>query len=79
MSVAYPTLAGEIAKRGIKKSIIAERIGLSQRSLYNKLSGSVSFTWDEAMTITKIFFPDLDPTALFERNDNTGDDPHDPE
>ena len=73
MSVAYPTLAGEIAKRGIKKSIIAERIGLSQRSLYNKLSGSVSFTWDEAMTITKIFFPDL------ERNDNTGDDPHDPE
>lgn len=73
MSVAYPALAGEIAKRGIKKSAIAKHIGISERALYNKLSGSVSFTWDEVVEINSCFFPDFNPTQLFARASTTQD------
>lgn len=67
MKIAYPTLVGEIAKRGIKKSSIAKHIGISDRALYNKMSGAVSFTWDEVVAINDNFFPDLDKNALFKR------------
>jgi len=67
MYVVYPTLIGEIAKRGIKKSAIAKQLGISERTLYNKLSGAVSFTWDEAIEINSCFFPDFDPMSLFAR------------
>ena len=73
MNVTYPTLESEIAKRGIKKTTMAKRIGISPRSFYNKLSGSVSFSWDEAIAITKMFFPDIDPTHLFYRTDKVQD------
>lgn len=67
MQIAYPMLVGEIAKRGIKKSSIAKRIGISDRALYNKMSGAVSFTWDEVVEINSCFFPDLDKNVLFAR------------
>ena len=54
--VAYPVLAGEIAKRGIKKKTIAERIGVCDKSLNNKLNGRVPFTWPEVKTIRHQFF-----------------------
>lgn len=71
MPVIYPTLIGEIAKRGIKKSVIAERINISERALYNKLSGLSSFTWEEVCAIKGCFFPDMDQTSLFARAENT--------
>ena len=71
MSVAYPMLAGEIARRGIKKRSIAKHIGISERALYNKMSGAVSFTWDEVVAINSCFFPDLDKNSLFKRADQT--------
>lgn len=67
MLAAYPTLIGEIAKRGIKKSAIAKHLGISERALYNKLSGVASFTWEEVLAINTCFFPDFDPTSLFTR------------
>ena len=68
MQVVYPELNGEISKRGIKKNAIAKRIGISERAFYNKLSGAVSFTWDEVMAINTCFFPDLNPEQLFKRD-----------
>ena len=65
MLVVYPVLVGEIAKRGIKKKTIAESIGVCSRSLNNKLTGRVSFTWPEVSTIQKTFFPDMTPDHLF--------------
>ena len=65
MKVIYPTLTGEIAKRGIKKSVIAGRLGISEKALYNKLSGAASFTWDEALKINSCFFPDIEVKDLF--------------
>ena len=65
MKPVYPNLVGEIAKRGIKKSVIAERIGISERTLYNKLYGIAEFTWPEIRTINSCFFPDMDKDTLF--------------
>lgn len=66
--VYYPTLAGEIAKRGIKKKAIAEHLGICNKSLNNKLSGRVPFTWEEVKLIRSQFFPDMSPDDLFETN-----------
>ena len=62
--VRYPILAGEIAKRGIKKKAIAKSIGVC-----DKLAGNAPFTWPEVKTIRHQFFPDLDPDYLFEENE----------
>lgn len=65
--VYYPMLEREIAGRGIKKKIIAESIGVCNRSLNNKLTGRVPFTWPEVETIRSKFFPDMTPETLFSR------------
>lgn len=66
--VYFPTLAGEIAKRGIKKKTIAENLGVCDKSLNNKLSGRVPFTWPEVVSICQTFFPDMSPEELFSAN-----------
>lgn len=68
MPIAYPTLIGEIAKRGVKKTVIAERTGISERSFYNKLAGISSFTWEEVCSIQSTFFPDISKDILFKRS-----------
>ena len=65
--VCYPNLIGEMAKREITKKSVAKELGISERALHNKLSGAVSFAWEEAMTIKNSFFPDMDPQQLFAR------------
>ena len=64
--VVYPTLLGEIAKRGIKKKEIAKSIGVCDKTLHNKLNGKVPFTWPEVQKIRNTFFPDLSSDRLFE-------------
>lgn len=61
----FPTLAGEIARRGIKKKTIAEALDICNRSLNKKLNGQVPFTWDEVKQIRTQFFPDMTPDDLF--------------
>lgn len=63
--VFYPNLASELAKRGIKKNVIANSLGICDKSLRNKMNGKVAFTWPEVQVIRKRFFPDLDPGYLF--------------
>lgn len=67
--MAYSTLVGEIAKRGIKKKTIAESIGICGKSLNNKLSGKSPFTWPEVVIIRERFFPDMDTDILFAISD----------
>ena len=65
MKVTYPFLIGEIAKKGIKKKAIAQSIGISSRSLSNKLTGQSHFSLPEAMTIQEEFFPNTPIETLF--------------
>ena len=67
--IRYPVLAGEIARRGIKKKVIAERIGICHKSLTNKLTGKAPFTWPEVQLIRHQFFPDMAPEVLFAESD----------
>ena len=67
MSIAYPNLAAAVARRGIKKTVIASSLGISPRTLYSKMSGDVSFTWEETCAIQKSFFPDEAKDFLFEK------------
>lgn len=69
MVAAFPELVGEMAKRGLTRTSVAERLGISTRTLYSKLVGDTDFTLSEANLIHAAFFPDVDKEALFARPD----------
>ena len=69
MRVKYPNLAKEISVRGIKKKAIASAMGISEKTLSNKLSGVAPFTWPEACVIASTFFPDMSKDVLFSNAD----------
>lgn len=62
--IKYPVLEGQIAARGIRKTVIAKRIGCSTRALSNKLSGRSRFDWDEVTAMRMTFFPDVSSEDL---------------
>lgn len=74
MDVIYPTLAGEIAKRGIKKCVLASRAGMSDRVLRNKMAGKSPFSIQEALAIKNEFFPDFTVDDLFSQDGAPGAD-----
>ena len=61
----YPTLEGEISRRGIKKKAIASALKISPKALSNKLTGKTPFTWPEACKTQEVFFPDVEMQRLF--------------
>lgn len=65
MQQPFPVLSAEIAKRGIKKKVLAESAGICGKALKNKLDGKTAFLWDEVRTIQKTFFPDIPVEVLF--------------
>lgn len=65
-TIMYPFLEGKIAERGIKKHTIAERLDITDKSLYNKMSGVSAFTWEEVMTLQSCFFPDIKMDCLMQ-------------
>lgn len=69
MVATYPELVGAMAKRGVTRTSVAKRIGISQRALYSKLAGETDFTLSEANAIHINFFPDLDKETLFCRSE----------
>lgn len=73
MSAVYPNLVSEMAKKGTKKKAVASALGISQRTLYNKMAGAVPFTWPEVQTIHSVFFPSVSLDVLFARAPDTRD------
>lgn len=69
MVATYPELVGEMAKRGLTRTSVAKKIGISSRTLYSKLMGDTDFTLSEANAIHAAFFPDVDKELLFSRSD----------
>ena len=63
----YEYLERMITKRGIRKTIIA-RVGISPKTLTNKVNGKAAFTWPEVQVIQSQFFPDIEKDVLFQRN-----------
>lgn len=69
----YAVLNGKIAERGIRKSAIADSLGITPKAFSNKLSGKSKLTWPEACLIQGKFFPDLDKDYLFSTSADTTD------
>ena len=64
----FPVLVAEIAKRKIKKRHLAQAIGVTPKTLYNKLHGTTPFTWDEVVILRSTFFQDLSSDELFAKS-----------
>lgn len=65
----FTYLENLIDKRGVKRSVIARRLKISERALRYKIEGVSPFTWDQACIIQANFFPDIDKDVLFSRPD----------
>lgn len=58
-----------MTKRNIRQNQMAREIGVSQKSLFNKLRGITPFTWDEVSKIRETFFPDMFSDELFKKQE----------
>lgn len=64
-NVFFPKLEEEMRARKVKKAAVCRELGISEKSLYNKLRGICPFTWNEVCRIRDEFFPDLTVDTLF--------------
>ncbi|KAF5044733.1 hypothetical protein DSECCO2_488720 [anaerobic digester metagenome] len=69
MEFAY--LKNLIEKRGVRRSVIARRLEISERTLRNKLEGCSPFTWEQVSVIQREFFPDVEKDKLFTVKEKT--------
>lgn len=65
----YYELLGEIARKGISKKQLAKEIGMSEKTLFNKLNGKTDFTWSEVKKIKKSLHTNLSLEKLFQNSD----------
>ncbi|WP_438521810.1 hypothetical protein [Clostridium sp.] len=63
----FNNLEAEIARKKINKKLIASTIGRSYSTLTSKISGKFPFTYDEALKIQEVFFPECDIKDLFKK------------
>lgn len=63
----YNNLEAEIARKKIKKTVIAKEIGKTYNTLNLKISGKYPFTYDEALIIQEKFFPECEFKNLFKK------------
>ena len=61
----YSFLRGEMFKSGISIVSLSKEIGVSEKTLRNKIKGETDFTWPEAKTIRKIVNPNMSMEELF--------------
>lgn len=61
----YPNLEKAIWEGGIKKKTIAKTLGISEKTLSNKLTGRSTFEWEQCFQIKSTFFPNSDMETLF--------------
>lgn len=65
----YTALVRLINDRGVKKSVIAKRLGITPKTLNGKIRGDTGFIFDEAQVIRTEFFPDVPLEQLFSISD----------
>ena len=63
----FPTLKAEMARRGLKTGDVAEALGITPRTAYNKITGSSKFTLNETVAIRDKYFLGWDVEVLFLR------------
>lgn len=61
----YRVLRGEMVKADISMHDLAFKIGITERSLRNKINGTTAFTWNEVLEIRKTVSPNMQLEELF--------------
>lgn len=61
----YRTLKAEMVRADISVKTLALRIGITERSLRNKINGKTEFLWSETLKIRKIVSPQMPLEDLF--------------
>lgn len=59
-------LKAELVKHGISIAKLAQMIGISEKSMRNKINGETDFTFPEAQAIRKVLNTDLSLDYLFQ-------------
>ena len=62
----YPNLEVEMLRKKITNKALARIIGVSDKTIQNKMHGETEFTLPEAMTIMELF-PEFNLFYLFEK------------
>lgn len=65
----YSLLRGKIKDAKLTITALAEMIGISEKTLRNKLNGETDFTWSEALAIRNIAAPGLSVEQLFRKDE----------
>lgn len=65
--LGYCVLEEYARRRGVMKKDIAQLLGVSPKTIWNKLRGANDFTFGEAVKIKNRFFPEVPIEQLFER------------
>ena len=61
----YSFLRGEMYRAGITITALASQIGISEKSMRNKINGETEFTWPEALAVRRIVSPKKTMEELF--------------
>lgn len=64
-------LRAEMARRGIRGKDLAILLGVRYSTVYDKLNGKYSFSFDEALAIKKAYFPEHNLEYLFDNEDQS--------
>lgn len=62
----YRFLRAEMVKSNIPMYKLAQQIGVTEKTLRNKLNGKTDFTWQEALKIRRIVNPKMELEELFQ-------------
>lgn len=63
----YHNLVHELKKKNITNKAVAELIGISEKTFFNKVNGASEFTLTEAMSINDNLLPEFKLGYLFTR------------
>ena len=61
----YRNLRGEMVKAGISVAELAKKIGISEKSMRNKINGDTEFTLSEAIKVRMYVAPGAEMEELF--------------
>ena len=68
----FPNLRAEMARLCLDGNNLAKALGVSYKTVINKMIGKTEFTRIEMFTIRKTFFPNLSIDYLFEEAKESG-------
>lgn len=65
----YRNLRGEMVKKDLTVSKLASLIGVTEKTLRNKINGDTEFTWPEVCKIHHLVNPKMSKDELFTREE----------